>query len=179
MVAPSWTTAPVPGRDAAPAAEVAKPPRESPAPVLADVPPPEDPAPEGVVDPNGLAAVVDRLSAESLRAGRVAIGILSSLLRGDEKVDAMVQGTYQRDAAVAVLTDKRLLLVNEHEWVPDVRAIEITPDLLVQGWQDDRTASLIFIVDGRSVTISLISDRPLAQDMAHRIRARVAEANPR
>ncbi|MGC4050621.1 MAG: hypothetical protein QM757_14690 [Paludibaculum sp.] len=67
-----------------------------------------------------------------------------------------------------------MLLVNEHEWKPDVRSLPLTPDLALQGWQDDRTASLIFLVDGRSITLSLIADRPLALDFAHQLRARVA-----
>jgi len=184
-VAKAWTRAavpepavaaasPAPAPPATPAAPA--PPRQTPAPVLADVPPPEDPAPEGVVDPHGIVPVITRMSAGSLRTGHVALGILSIVLQPDEVVDAVVQGTYQQHVGVAALTNKRLVLVNEHEWSPDVRSILITPELLVQGWQDDRTASLIFIVDGRSITLSLIADRPLAQDMAHRVRARIAQA---
>ncbi len=66
------------------------------------------------------------------------------------------------------------MLVNEHEWVPDIREVEITADLEVQGWQDDRTASLIFVTGGQSVTFSFIIDRPLAQELAQLVRARVA-----
>ncbi|MGC4050620.1 MAG: hypothetical protein QM757_14685 [Paludibaculum sp.] len=46
----------------------------------ADLPPAEDPAPMGVIDPSGMGALVNRLSAASLRTGRVALGILSQLL---------------------------------------------------------------------------------------------------
>ena len=90
-----------------------------------------------------------------------------------ETVEALVGGRYQGQAGVAALTNRRLVLVNEHEWAPDVRVIELTADLMVQGWQDDRTASLIFITEGVSVTFSHIIDRPLAQEMAQRVRARV------
>jgi hypothetical protein len=128
-----------------------------------------------VVDPHGLAPLVGRLSPGSLRTGKVALGILSVLLETGETASALVQGQYQSHPAVAVLTDRRILLVNEHEWAPDVREIRIEPDLKVQGLQDERTASLTFITGGVGVTISLIADRPLAHEMARLVRARVAE----
>lgn len=109
-----------------------------------------------------------------MRAGRIALGALAMLLEPDELVEAVVQGAYQGHQGVCVLTPTRVVLVNDHEWVPDSRVIPLTTDLLVQGWQDDRTASLIFVTGGQSVTISQIADRPLAQDLAHRIRSRVA-----
>ena len=129
----------------------------------------------GIVDPFGLGPAVSRLSANAQRVGRVAAAILSALLHEDEQVRALVQGMYQNHAAVGVFTNERILLVNDHEWRPDVREVPITPDLIVQGWQDDRTASLVFVTEGQSVTFSTVVDRPLAQEMAHLIRARVAE----
>jgi hypothetical protein len=137
--------------------------------------PPEPESPIGVVDPAALAPAVARLSANAQRAGRVAAAVLSAQLHDGEHVDALVQGLYQNHAAVAVLTNERVVVVNDHEWRPDRRAIQITADLVVQGWQDDRTASLVFVTEGQSVTISMITDRPLAQEMAHLIRGRVAD----
>jgi hypothetical protein len=136
--------------------------------------PPEPESPLGVVDPYQLGPAVSRLSPNAQRAGRVAAAILTAMLHDDEQVEALVQGRYQNHAAVGVLTNERILLVNDHEWRPDRREIPIAPDLTVQGWQDDRTASLVFVTEGQSVTIEMITDRPLAQEMAHRIRARVA-----
>lgn len=143
--------------------------------MVEEIPPPEPDAPAGVVDPHGLAPAVARLSSGSIREGRAALAILGVSLDPDEQVEAIVQGLYQNLIGVCALTSKRVILVNEHEWVPDLRSIALTPELRVQGWQDDRTASLIFIAGGQSITISLIADRPLAQDMAHRIRAKVGE----
>jgi hypothetical protein len=129
----------------------------------------------GVVDPFGLGPAVARLSANAQRAGRVALAVLSALLHEDEQVESIVQGMYQNNAGVAVLTSERVLVVNDHEWKPDQREIKLEPDLVVQGWQDDRTASLVFVTEGQSVTVSMISDRPLAQEMAHAIRAKVTD----
>jgi hypothetical protein len=137
--------------------------------------PPEPESPIGVVDPHQLAPAVARLSPNAQRAGRVAAAILTAMLHEDELVEALVQGRYQNHAAVGVLTTERILLVNDHEWHPDRREIPVVADLVVQGWQDDRTASLVFVTEGVSVTIEMITDRPLAQEMAHRIRARVSE----
>jgi hypothetical protein len=137
--------------------------------------PPEPESPIGLVDPAGLGPAVARLSANAQRAGRVAAAVLSVLLHEGEHVDALVQGRYQSNAGVAVLTNERVLVVNDHEWRPDVREIPVVADLVVQGWQDDRTASLVFVTGGQSVTIEMITDRPLAQEMAHLIRARVAD----
>ena len=145
-----------------------------PAPAPAPDTPPEAAAPAGMIDPNGLVPVMQRLSAAALRTARVSLGILSMVLESDEQVESLVGGRYQNQAGVAVLTDRRIVLVNEHEWVPDVRVVPLTADLVVQGWQDDRTASLIFVTDSQSVTFSFIIDRPLAQEMAQLVRARVA-----
>jgi hypothetical protein len=136
--------------------------------------PPEPEHPREIVDPNGIGAVIPLMSAGSMRTGRIALGILTGLLDPDEKVEGLVQGVYQSYIAVGALTDRRVLLVNEQEWVPRVRSIPLTGDLAVQGWQDDRTASLIFLAEGQSITLSGISDRQLAQGFARLLRDRVA-----
>jgi len=136
--------------------------------------PPEPTVSQGVNDPHQMAPLVAQLSATSLRAGRVALGILSAVLRPEEVVIALVQGQYQNQPAVGALTSERLLLVNEHEWQPDVREVPLTPDLVVQGLQDERTASLTFITEGVGVTISAVAERPLAHDMARLVRERIA-----
>lgn len=136
--------------------------------------PPEPTVPQGVVDPHSMAPFVAQLSATALRAGRTALGILSALLQEGEVVQALVQGQYQSQPAVGALTSSRLLLVNEHEWQPDVREVALTPDLTVQGLQDEKTASLTFIANGVAITISAIADRPLAHDMARQVRERAA-----
>ena len=152
----------------------AVPPTE-PLPEPAPTAPPEPAAPTGVVDPSGLNPVAQRLSAAALRTARLSLAVLSMVLEPDEVVESLVGGRYQNQAGVAALTNQRLVLVNQHEWVPDVRVVPMTTDLVVQGWQDDRTASLIFVTEGQSVTFSFIIDRPLAQEMAQLVRARAAD----
>jgi hypothetical protein len=137
--------------------------------------PPEPESPVGVVDPWGFGPIYSRLSGNAQRAGRVAAAVVSVLLEDGEDVRAIVQGRYQNQAGLVVLTDRRVLVANDHEWSPDIRTIPFAADLVVQGWQDDRTASLVFVTEGQSVTVSLIVDRPLAQEIAQLIRAKVAE----
>jgi hypothetical protein len=127
-----------------------------------------------VVDPWDFGAAYSRLSSNAQRAGRVAAAVATALLADDEMVELIVQGRYQSQAGLIVLTDRRVLIVNDHEWRPDVRVVPIEPELVVQGWQDDRTASLVFVTQGQSVTVSVIVDRPLAQEMAQKVRAKVA-----
>lgn len=172
---PISTVAPAAPSGSAPPSGMA-PPAAAPPPLAPEELAPAEPeSPIAVVDPAELGPAVARLSANAQRAGRVAAAVLSALLHEGEHVDALVQGRYQNNAGVAVLTSERIMLVNDHEWRPDIREIAITADLVVQGWQDDRTASLTFVAEGRSMTIEMITDRPLAQEMAHMIRSRVAD----
>ncbi|HZA00180.1 MAG TPA: hypothetical protein VE575_15575, partial [Acidimicrobiales bacterium] len=53
---------------------------------------------------------------------------------------------------------------------------DVRPSLQAQGWQDDRTASLTFVDGDRHEVIDRIGDRPLAVELAHRLRQLVASA---
>ena len=88
----------------------------------------------------------------------------------------MVQGRLQGQPGVAVLTANRLLLVNDAQWKPVVEHVQIDSGLVVQGWQDDKVASLLFQSGAQAVTLENISDRALAQEVAGRVRAKVDEA---
>ncbi len=84
-----------------------------------------------------------------------------------------MQGRYAGESGVAVATDRRVLFVNDREWKPDVATIAYAPGLSVKGWQDDRSAALIFEQAGATTTIDQISERELAQRMAAVVRTRV------
>jgi hypothetical protein len=135
--------------------------------------PPEPDLGHEVVDPCSLGPAVARMSAAARRAGAVSLGILSTVLLDGEVVEVVVQGTYQHQPAVVALTDRRVVVVNERRWRPDVRSIAVTRDLVVQGWQDERQATLVFASEGRSVSVSAVEDRPLARDLARQLRDKV------
>jgi hypothetical protein len=132
------------------------------------------PGPPAWTDPKGLGAAAARLSTGSRKRGRVPLLIAAALL-DDELVEAVVQGRVHGFDGAAVLTTRRLLVVNAREWQPDVISVEPGPDLAVQGWQDDRTAALVVQKGDQSVAIDGIDDRPLAVEFAQRLRAK---ANP-
>ena len=134
------------------------------------------PVPSGPIDPHQLGLAVGRLGSAARRHGKVSFAVASALLEPGEVVEAIVQGRLLGEVGVAVLTTNRVLLVNEAQWKPTIETVDIEPSLVVQGWQDDKVASLVFQSGDRAVTLEQIGDRALAQEMAGRVRAKVAEA---
>ena len=89
-----------------------------------------------------------------------------------EVVEALVVGRVEGNEAAMVLTDRALYLTDERQWRPYHERFTVDSSLQVQGWQDDRTASLTLVLPDRQVVIDQIADRPLAVELAQRIRAR-------
>ena len=125
-------------------------------------------------DPHALVGAANRLSARSRKSGRVALTVLAAVLDEGEVVQVVVQGRYRDQAAVAALSEQRVLIVNERELAPDVTAVPVRASLHVQGWQDDKVAALVFNDGAVSETIDRIADRPLALEFAQRLRSMVA-----
>jgi hypothetical protein len=139
---------------------------------------PEDDLGPGVRDPAGLDAAMSRLSAGARRSALAPLGVVATVLEPGEVAEAVVQGDFQHRPAVVVLTDRRVVVANDRRWSPDVRTFDVGDGLVVHGWQDDRRATLVFVVGGVGVVIDAISDRPLARDLAQRVRARCAGGPP-
>ena len=95
-------------------------------------------------------------------------------MREGEIVECIVQGQLYGSNAVALLTNARLLFVNEREFRPDVVEFVVDASINVQGWQDDRAAALLVQRGDQSAQIERIGDKPLAQELAQRIRARAS-----
>ena len=132
----------------------------------------------GVHDPGGVDAAMSRLSAGARRSALAPMAIVAALLEVDEVAEAVVEGDYQHRPAVAVLTDRRVIVANDRRWAPDVRTFGFSSNLVVHGWQDDRRATLVFVLDGVGVVVEAIGDRPLARDLAQRVRARCGGEPP-
>jgi hypothetical protein len=105
----------------------------------------------------------------------VSAGIATAILDEGEVAEQLVQGSYLGKHAIAILTDRRLLFVNDREWKPDIRAIELDPALTVSGMGDDRSAALTFSGVGEAVEVSGI-DAAHAREFAHRVRTRLGTA---
>jgi hypothetical protein len=148
------------------------PPAQAPPAAPPPLPPPPVPGPG---DPHALGAAAGRLSGGARKAGRVALAVAATALDADEAVLTVVQGRVREIPGVAVVTPRRVLLANEREWAPEVISLPVTATLTVQGWQDEKVAALVFTDGETSETIDRIGDRPLAMELAQRIRAAVGE----
>ncbi|MEY2421181.1 MAG: hypothetical protein QOI95_1248 [Acidimicrobiaceae bacterium] len=125
-------------------------------------------------DPAGLGAALARLGSGGRKGAKVAANAAAVLLREGEIVECAVQGQLYGSNAVVLLTNGRLLIVNDREFRPDVLEFVVDPSINVQGWQDDRAAALLVQRAELSAQIERIADKPLAQEIAQRIRARAA-----
>jgi hypothetical protein len=102
--------------------------------------------------------------------------VLTVSLDEGEAVQGVVQGRFQDVDGACAVTSSRVILANSREWQPSVVSMPITPDLTVQGWQDDRVAALMFTDGDVSHSIDHVPDRALAIELAQLVRAAVQNA---
>jgi hypothetical protein len=177
---PAPGPAPGPVGPGAPAAPVTIPPPPDGYGALA--PPPAGPVPPhlpgaplpGVDDPHGIGPAVGRLGVIARRSAKVPVAILSAVLVEGDTVEALAYGRFRGAGAVAAFVGGAVVLVNDRQWKPDVARVELTPELLVHGWQDDRTASLTFVTPSGQEVLDSVDNRPQAIELAQRVRERVA-----
>jgi hypothetical protein len=165
---PAPPTAPPPGYDPAAVAAVGQWQYTPPAP-----PPPNghaEPHHAPVADAHGLSAAVGRLRLEDQERAAVPISVCGALLQHDEVVLAAVTGQMLGHAAVVVLTNRRVLVVNGRRWQPIVDVFEVGPSLMVRGRHDRDVAALTFSDETRLSTVDGISEVGLAVELAERIR---------
>ena len=151
----------------------APPPPAAPAPPL---PPPPAAAPTipTSVDPHAFGPAAARLANSARKSARVALAIASSLLDEGELVECVVTGHVLEHDGVAVLTNRRVLVVNDREWKPEVLSFRIDSSLTVRGEAAGSEATLTVQREAQLAVIARIADVPLAQDMAQRLRGRAA-----
>lgn len=156
---PSWA-APTPPA-AAPAAPAWQPP---PAPV----PTPGDPA--------ALAVSAGRLAPTAAAAARTALVVTAAVLVPGEVVEAVATGSLSGVTGVIVLSDRRLLAVNQQDWTPVVTWFSVDAQLSVQAWEDAQSATVVLTSGGSSITLDHITDRTPAYDLVARVRTRTGQA---
>lgn len=130
-----------------------------------------------IYDPHGVGVAASRMGSSARRNGRVALAVLASVLDEGEVVTMVVQGRVRGEQGVVALVGNKVMLVNERQWKPDVVVVELASKLLVHGWQDDRSATLTFVVDDRPEVVERIGDRVLAIELAQRVRHLTAAPN--
>jgi hypothetical protein len=140
-------------------------------------PPPPGPAPAAALpidDPHGFGLAVARLSGGDRRSARVVLGIAAASLDDDELVESIVVGKLADIDAAAVLTDTRLLLLDDRQWRPGRTEVAVDAGTSVQGLVEGNHATLVFTRGDVAVTLTRIGDLALAQEFAARVRARAA-----
>src|SRR5213078_4003313 len=127
-----------------PMAPIGAPPPPPPPPTGAAPPPPPPvaapamaPAPV-VNDPHGLGIAMGRLGGGARKGAKASGAALAVLLSEGEIVEGLVTGQVYGSNAMCALTNKRLIVVNDREFKPDVIEIALDGGTTVQGWQDDR-----------------------------------------
>ncbi len=93
-----------------------------------------------------------------------------ALLVRDEVVLAAVTGQMLGHAAVVVLTNQQVMVVNGRRWQPIVDVFALGPDLVVRGRHDRDVASLTFSDATQLSTVDAIGEVALAVELAERIR---------
>jgi hypothetical protein len=161
------------------------PPVPQPAPIPPPVPqaapiPPPPPAPPvaapvaGPGDSHAVGTAFARLSNGSKKSSKVAAGIVSVLLEPGELVECLVAGKVQDLDGLVVLTNRRLVVVNDRQFDPDVVSFAVDAGLTVRGQAADNTATLTLSRESTYAQVAGITDVQLAQELAQRIRARAA-----
>jgi hypothetical protein len=125
-----------------------------------------------LIDPAGLGEAVSRLSSGARKAGNAAFFVLAMALEPGERVETVVQCRYRGADGAMALTDRRLLIANARQWQPDLTPVGLEAGLTVRGWQDERSAALVFGRDGHELVVDKIGDRAAAQQIAEAVRTR-------
>jgi hypothetical protein len=125
-------------------------------------------------DPHGLGAALGRLGGGGRKDAKASANAVAVLLGEGEIVECIVQGQMYGSNAVALLTNARLLLVNDREFRPDIVEFVVDNAISVQGWQDDKAAALLIQRHDLAAQIERIGDKPIAQELAQRVRNRAA-----
>jgi len=125
------------------------------------------------VDPHAVGQAATRLGGGGRRTGKVSALILAAVLEPEDVVEIVVSGRLRGLNGVGALVGSKVVLVNEREWKPDVLVVPVSAALQVQGWQDDRFATLLFQDGEHQEVLERIPDRLLAIEFAQRVRDRV------
>lgn len=162
---PAWGTPPAgaPASPMPPPAAVAPPMPAAPAPVVPVA---------GAGDPNALGQASGRLANSARKQARTALAVAATALTDGELVEAVVVGKLEGNAAVLVLSDRQVVVADDRQWRSRLERFPLGPSLQVQGWQDERTASLTLVTAAGNLVIDHIADRAMAVEMAQRIRSR-------
>ncbi|MEJ7584791.1 MAG: hypothetical protein WKF43_12080 [Acidimicrobiales bacterium] len=115
------------------------------------------------------------MAPHAREAARTSLIVCAAVLVEGEQVAAVVHGSIEGVPGVVALTDRRALAVNQRDWSPRVASFAVDSQLRAQGWEDERSATVVLEGGGQTVTLAGIYDRPPAYDLVARIRARTGQ----
>ncbi|NLA35132.1 MAG: ABC transporter permease, partial [Actinobacteria bacterium] len=93
-------------------------------------------------DPHGIASAVARLDAESRIAGSVSFAVAGALLDAGESVDGLLVGRSLGMVTILVATDRRVLVISERGFAPEVERFTLDATLQVHGRTANAQASV-------------------------------------
>ena len=125
-------------------------------------------------DPHAIGAAFGRLGNSQRKAAKTAVGILSVMLEEGELVECVVAGKVNEADGLVCLTTKRLIVLNDRQWVPDRISLEVDQLMTVRGEAAGTTATITIVREMHQAVIQKVSDVQLAQELAQRIRTRAA-----
>ena len=126
----------------------------------------------GLTDPHGMGGALSRLGDGSRKVGRAACLVAVTVLEPGEQVEVAAIGRFLGAAAVVLVTDRRMVVVNDRPWDPDIVSVTLAPGLEVQGWQDGRSTALRFHQGPDDLVVDQIVDADAARHIAGIIRQR-------
>ena len=135
-------------------------------------PPTADAASTTDADPHGLGVALGKLMGGSRRTAKAAALSVASEFEVGEIVEIAVAGRFRACDAVAMLTNRRVILANDRAWDPEIVLIDDVSALVVEGWAERRSATLRLIDGDNEHVFDRINDTDVAESLARAIRAR-------
>ncbi len=133
------------------------------------------PDPLVIDDPQGYDTAILRLHPHDRERAHVPLSVCGALLHEDEHVKGVVTGQMLGRPAAVVVTEDRVLVVNDRRWQPVVDIFPIDGDLVVRGRHDRQIAALSFADATRVSMVDGIGEVEIAIELAEHIR----DAGPR
>jgi hypothetical protein len=125
-------------------------------------------------DPHALGVAFSRMSNSSKKSSKVVVGIASVVLEPGELVECLVAGKVQELDGLLILTNRRLVVLNDRQYEPDVISFVVDAAVTVRGEAAGTAATLTVSRESTYAQVARITDVQLAQELAQRIRARAA-----
>lgn len=124
-------------------------------------------------DPHRIGAAIARLGASSRIAGSVSFSITGALMAPGEVVDGIVVGRALGLVTTLVSTDRRILVISERGYSPEIEEFALGDTLMVRGRNSDEHASITLIEDEQVITVDQIVDVDLAIELTSTIRTKL------